>query len=151
MDIKILIIIILSVMLIYFVYNPINKSEKFDPALEEILVPVQKPTVFSANITDDEENINISLAHNNATYGDNYFLDDGAKGELGLSSNMCSKSCCSPQYPPPFNLPIDPMVCNSKQKFIPSSYTCNNGWQDTGCLCMTEDQANFLSKRGNNN
>lgn len=74
----------------------------------------------------------------------------GLDGEFSMGYNMCSKSCCSPQYPPPFDLPIDPLVCGSDKEFVPSSYTCNNGWQDAGCLCMTKDQASFLSHRGNN-
>jgi len=69
---------------------------------------------------------------------------------IGLGSNMCSKSCCSQTYPPPFVVPKDPLVCASGDKFVPTSYSCNNGWQDSGCLCMTEEQAMFLSKRGNN-
>lgn len=71
-------------------------------------------------------------------------------GNSGLGFNMCSKSCCSPQYPPPFHVPVDPLVCNSKDEFVPSSYTCNNGWQDSGCLCMTKKQSKFLGSRGGN-
>ena len=67
-----------------------------------------------------------------------------------LAFNLCSKSCCSDQYPVPFALPIDPQVCANKNKFVPSSYTCNNEWNDTGCLCMTKKQGNLISNRGNN-
>lgn len=28
-----------------------------------------------------------------------YFLDDGADGEMSIQHNLCSKSCCSSQYP----------------------------------------------------
>lgn len=69
---------------------------------------------------------------------------------ISLGLNLCSKSCCSPQYPPPFAMPKDPLVCQSGDKYVPSSYSCNNGWQDSGCLCLKEEQAMFLSKRGNN-
>lgn len=77
-------------------------------------------------------------------------LDDGMNGNATLTFNMCSKACCSTQYPPPIDLPVDPLVCNSKQKFVSSSYTCNNGLQDSGCVCMTEDQAELFARRGNN-
>jgi hypothetical protein len=77
-------------------------------------------------------------------------LDDGAHGNFSMDFNMCSKSCCSKQFPPGFATDHDVMVCNSKDKFVGSQYTCNNSWQDSGCLCMTEDQRNFLAKRGNN-
>jgi hypothetical protein len=71
-------------------------------------------------------------------------------GNATLTFNMCSKSCCSSQYPPAIDMPVDPLVCNSKQKFVSSNYTCNNGIQDTGCVCMTEDQAELLARRGYN-
>ncbi len=70
--------------------------------------------------------------------------------DLGLNFNMCSKSCCSQQYPTPFGLPSDPALCSLKDELVPSSYSCNNGWQDSGCLCMTKKQAKFLGTRGNN-
>lgn len=79
-----------------------------------------------------------------------YLLDDGAGGNLGLQFNKCSKSCCSEQYPLPFKMPVDSDVCDSKSEFVPNNYTCNNAWQDTGCVCMTKDQANFIGSRGGN-
>jgi hypothetical protein len=79
-----------------------------------------------------------------------YLLDDGEGGTMGLNFNMCSKSCCSDQYPVPFKMPIDSNVCDSKDEFVPTNYSCNNAWQDSGCVCMTKKQANFLGNRGNN-
>lgn len=79
-----------------------------------------------------------------------YLLDDGAGGSAGLQFNMCSKSCCSEQYPLPFKMPVDSAVCGSKDEFVPNNYTCNNAWQDSGCVCMTKDQANFIGSRGGN-
>jgi hypothetical protein len=43
-----------------------------------------------------------------------YFLDDGADGEMSIQHNLCSKSCCSEQWPTPFKLKYDPYVCGSK-------------------------------------
>jgi hypothetical protein len=83
-------------------------------------------------------------------YGDFDVLNDGANGNMGMGFNLCSKSCCSTQYPPPFGLPVDPLVCGSKKEFLPSIYTCNNGWQDSGCLCVTKEQTEFLNSRGKN-
>ena len=79
-----------------------------------------------------------------------YLLDDGEGGNAGLQFNMCSKSCCSEQYPLPFKMPVDSAVCNSKSEFVPTNYTCNNAWQDSGCVCMTKHQADFLGSRGGN-
>ncbi|AYV78262.1 MAG: hypothetical protein Edafosvirus8_12 [Edafosvirus sp.] len=87
------------------------------------------------------------------TEGDNknmYLLDDGGNGNLGLQYDMCSKSCCSNQWPTPFKLPTDPLICANKDKFMPSPYFCNNGFQDSGCLCMTKPQYANLMNRGNN-
>jgi hypothetical protein len=47
-------------------------------------------------------------------------------------------------------MPIDSTVCGSKDEFIPTNYSCNNAWQDSGCVCMTKKQSNFLGNRGNN-
>lgn len=149
MEIKILIAIVLALILLYNVYPDffsqmlntlsIQKAEGFEQVQHS-----QKSSV------DVDEDLNIPVRINNATYGDNYFLDDGQNGEMGLHSTMCSKSCCSPQYPTPFSIPVDQMVCESGDDYIPSNYTCNNGWQDTGCLCMTKEQATFLASRGGN-
>ena len=79
-----------------------------------------------------------------------YFLDDGANGEMSIQHNMCSKSCCSAQWPTPFKQKYDPHVCKNKDKFVPSSIFCNNAFNDSGCLCLTKPQANFLYNRGNN-
>lgn len=81
----------------------------------------------------------------------NYFLlDDGAEGTLGVHDNMCSKACCSDQYPPPFKLKVDPLVCGNKGDFVPSNLMCNNSWQNSGCLCLTKKQSKFLANRGGN-
>lgn len=81
---------------------------------------------------------------------DYYFLDDGSSGKMSIQHNLCSKSCCSEQYPTPFKLQYDGDVCLNKDKYVPSQIMCNNPYQDSGCLCMTHDQAQFLTNRGNN-
>jgi hypothetical protein len=48
-----------------------------------------------------------------------YFLDDGAGGEASIFSNLCSKSCCSAQWPTPHKAKHDPYVCANKDKFVP--------------------------------
>jgi len=90
-----------------------------------------------------------------AQFGENDNLNTNgptSDGSEGLNYNMCSKSCCSAQYPPPFPLDDDVVVEQMKKdgKFVPSSYKCNNAWQDSGCVCMTPKQHDFLASRGNN-
>ena len=79
-----------------------------------------------------------------------YFLDDGAEGRMSIHHNLCSKSCCSEQYPLPFKLPEDPYVMANKDKFVPSNYFCSNNAQDSGCLCLSKEQDDFLYDRGGN-
>jgi hypothetical protein len=57
--------------------------------------------------------------------------------------NKCSLSCCSPQYPTPFKGDVDPFTCgaNGNSKYLSSDYTCTNNTGGTGCLCITEKQA----------
>ena len=71
-------------------------------------------------------------------------------GDETLAFNYCSKSCCADQYPTPFNMPTNANVCKNKGDFVPSSYTCNNAWEDTGCLCMTKNQSEMLATRAGN-
>lgn len=85
-----------------------------------------------------------------ANYGKVDKLDDGYNGAMGLNYNMCSKSCCSPQYPPPFAVDKDVMVEKHKGEFVPNNYMCNNAWNDSGCVCMTQKQHDYIQGRGNN-
>lgn len=66
-----------------------------------------------------------------------YFLDDGAGGEMEIQHNLCSKSCCSAQWPTPFKQKFDPYVCGSKGDFVPSQIFCNNSFQDSGLIARS--------------
>lgn len=79
-----------------------------------------------------------------------YFLDDGAGGEMSVQHNLCSKSCCSEQWPTPFKQKNDPFVCANKGMFTPSKMFCSNTFQDAGCLCLTKSQNAFINNRGGN-
>lgn len=60
--------------------------------------------------------------------------------------NKCSLSCCSSQYPTPFQLDTDPTVCNKdgENKYLSSQYTCMSNTGGSGCLCMSEQQVGNL-------
>lgn len=60
-----------------------------------------------------------------------------------LLYNKCSLSCCSPQYPTPFQIDPDPFVCdeNGNSKYLASNLVCTNNAGGSGCLCMTPIQA----------
>jgi hypothetical protein len=79
-----------------------------------------------------------------------YRLDDGAGGRMSIQHNLYSKSCCSNQWSTPFKQKSDPYVCNNKSDFVPSNYYGNTSFQDSGCLCQTKEQAEFLYNRGGN-
>ena len=71
-------------------------------------------------------------------------------GKDTMAFNKCSKSCCSKQYPLPFNLTVDKEVDANIKDFVPSRFTCNNYWEDAGCLCITKNQSDNLAQRGGN-
>jgi hypothetical protein len=83
-------------------------------------------------------------------YGLTDGLDDGEGGDMGFHYNLCSPACCSAQYPTPHKLDNDPMVCGSESEFAPTNYFCSNAWQNSGCLCATNKQVDFLTNRGGN-
>jgi hypothetical protein len=60
--------------------------------------------------------------------------------------NKCSLSCCSPQYPTPFQGDADPFVCDKdgNNKYLASNYICQNNTGGTGCLCMSEKQVDGM-------
>lgn len=66
-----------------------------------------------------------------------------------FNNSMCSKSCCSRQWPTPFPQEYDPEICPYKNNFIPNQYTCM-GPQGVGCLCLDRQDATYLYNRGNN-
>jgi hypothetical protein len=81
---------------------------------------------------------------------ENMYLLDGANQNFNFAKSRCSKSCCSQQWPLPFAMKNDPAVCNSKEKYVPTGLSCTNSWDDSGCLCVTEEQARFYGNRGGN-
>lgn len=81
-----------------------------------------------------------------------YLLDDGNSGNSTIINNMCSKSCCSKQWPVPFAMPENAYVCANKDQFVPSNSFCNTSLNDSGCLCLTKQQAQGIANRyGNGN
>lgn len=88
--------------------------------------------------------------YDNSLPSNYYYLDDGANGEMSVQHNLCSKSCCSEQWPTPFKQKHDPNVCANKDEYVPSNIMCNNSYQDSGCMCLTKKQGRFLYNRGGN-
>lgn len=80
---------------------------------------------------------------------DYYLLDDGASGNYAGANNICSKSCCAPQWPVPFKSSANESICNNPN-LVGTNYACNSTFQNAGCMCMTKDQAINISTRGGN-
>lgn len=158
--------VILVIVVIYKKYENLDSTitnqpnNKPDATEVKITDPVIYPRVYdrlTGQITDASEFVGLpeSIYPANgegivSNYGSIDRLDDGYNGEMGLNYNMCSKSCCSPQYPTPFALEEDVMVDKMKDKFVLNNYGCNNAWNNSGCVCMTKDQHEYLSSRGGN-
>jgi hypothetical protein len=127
-----------------------DESENFDQVI--------KPALNIEKIEQYTQNTQNGIKFKKAIFGAMDVLDVDNKNDINnkinenmtFQYNVCSKACCTPQYPTPFSVPVDPMTCGSIGDFVPSNYTCNNGWQDTGCLCLTREQSDFLNNRGNN-
>jgi hypothetical protein len=123
------------------------KGGSFNPRL---IQPQINEQVIDDNFIPMPDKIDYPWSANTGDYGATDILNDGGNGNLGLNFSMCSKSCCSSQYPPPFSVSPDNYVLMSDKEFLPTPYTCNNGFQDSGCACVTREQSDFMRHRGNN-
>ena len=154
-------ILLATVAVLLLVFLCMNKSEGMNNVANNKILRKNEfdPTSFQPMITEQvkddgfivlPEKAEYPWAQNPGGYGEAEILDDGAKGNLSFGYNMCSKSCCSNTYPPPFSVTPDDFLLRSKDEFVPTSYSCTNAWQDAGCLCMTREQAYHLNSRGSN-
>lgn len=158
--VKSLMVVALAIVAFYlFVYPRIGKySEGFadtkdKEASQTTKGPFHDKETGSLMDGPEMENPKIEKPTDNAPNGipDNYYLlDDGSNGSMSIQNNLCSRSCCSEQYPTPHKLSHDAAVCGNKNEYVPSQVMCNNAFQDSGCLCLTKDQAKFLTSRGGN-
>ena len=85
---------------------------------------------------------NFKPAFNNATSDD---------GELvKLDGKRCSTSCCGlNQWPVPNDISDPSMSQEELNKYIPSNFGCTQG-KSSGCLCLTQENSNYLNNHGNN-
>lgn len=162
---KIVLVIVLAYITYFWVINPrvtsSSATESFAaeeaemPAMEQVAPETQTVSSGPAMVPHDDQDVAMAPVSDEILgveeVPDNYYLlDDGANGMMSVRNNLCSQSCCSDQYPTSFKLRRDENVYANKGNFVPSSYVCNNAYQDSGCLCMTKEQSNFLATRGGN-
>jgi hypothetical protein len=85
-------------------------------------------------------------------------IDVEKTSALGLGYNKISRGtrCGSPQYPPPFKTTTkeDDDRMNEEDShdvnYVPSGYTGFNGLSDSGNVCITDAQRDYIAGRGGN-
>lgn len=67
-----------------------------------------------------------------------------------IDTKKCSTSCCGlTQWPVPSEL-LDPSMTQDELKnYIPSNFGCAAG-NSKGCVCITQQNYNYLNNHGNN-
>ena len=79
---------------------------------------------------------------NNATIDDSKLVK--------LDTKRCSTSCCGlNQWPVPSDISDPSMSQEELKKYIPSNFGCTQG-NSSGCLCLTQENSNYLNSHGNN-
>ena len=78
--------------------------------------------------------------NNNNKYSEefynNYFHleNDTSKSISNIENIVCSKDCCSTQWPISEKIQLkDPKI--NMEEYLPTNLNCNNGINDTGCIC----------------
>ena len=67
-----------------------------------------------------------------------------------LDQNKCSTSCCGiSQWPVPSELHDKNISPDELKNYIPSNFGCTSG-EYSGCLCLTQQNSDYLNKHGNN-
>lgn len=62
---------------------------------------------------------------------------------IKLDTNICSKNCCNfTQW-----LPEHMKNKNLNSNYLPSNYSCNFG-SNSGCVCVTKDDKEFIENHG---
>lgn len=79
------------------------------------------------NYTEELEEFN----NNNNNYFD---LKYNTPTGYNMDKIICSKKCCSTQWPTPTATHIkDPNI--DMNEYLPTNLNCNDGINDTGCIC----------------
>lgn len=118
-----LIVLLIVFFMLLYVYgsNPMMFYEKFAPSDKNTLIPSDQLAVYQGNTLPDTE-----FAPINFDKDESLPTVDGKEGSdkamFMMAFNKCDPSCC------------------------PSTYSCSGG-----CVCMTDDQKNFIGTRGANN
>ena len=142
---------LIAVVVLAIIYMLLNSPERFDTVkgTNEVKIPAIYDDT-SRTLMSGSQFLGIppevATAWGSA-YGDKTETNDPHK-DIDFNTVPCSRSCCSPQYPPPFDLPVNDGVDGSK--YQPNNMFCNNNLENSACLCLTPSQSDWLASRGNN-
>lgn len=148
-----IILVVAAVIVWYYILPYIKKIwqyEGMDVAANTPFVDPQTGTLIDGPGFERSDDVNAYLPLTPDVPSNYYFLDDGANGKMSIQHNLFSPSCCSEQWPTPFKQKWDPYVCQNKDKFVGSRMMGQSSFGDSGCACITKDQAAFLYNRGGN-
>ena len=91
-----------------------------------ILIIILYLLFYYCNNTSDEE------------FNNNYFdLKNDTPLQYNMEKIICSKKCCSTQWPNTTKNSIDPNI--DMNKYLPTNLNCNDGIHDTGCICKKKN------------
>lgn len=105
-----------------------------------ILFAIAQPTQVSS--VENFGNYGYPLESNQS-----YLLNNDQLREGSLLNAKCSRDCCRPQWPTPFDSTHHQEI--NKDNYILNQYMCNSQGGN-GCVCLDKPTANFLYSRGNN-
>jgi len=78
--------------------------------------------------------------NNNNKYSEEFYnsyfdlKNDTSKSISHIEKIVCSKDCCSTQWPISDKIHVkDPKI--NMEEYLPTNLNCNNGIYDTGCVC----------------
>jgi hypothetical protein len=138
---KTLLILLLLVLLVWILFSIFNRStEGFDYSQKD---PVIQPTYYDADTRSIQTGKDFikqtEVIMPWATKVDDTCGDITGIADYKMDNNKCSIHCCG-----------DWLSIQGDNGLVPSSYYCS-GDQNSGCLCLTKKQADFLDSRGFNN
>lgn len=142
---------LIAVIVLTIIYLLLNSPEKFDTVKgpNEVTIPALYDKTSNTLMSGSQflgVPPEVATAWGSA-YGDKPETND-PHNDIDFNTVPCSKSCCSPQYPTPFNVPVNDGIDGSK--YQPNNMFCNNNLENSACVCLTSKQSAWLASRGNN-
>jgi hypothetical protein len=83
---------------------------------------------------------NNNYNYNEEFYNNNkyYDLENDKPMNYNMEKIVCSKSCCSTQWPTSESTYVkDPKI--DMNEYLPTNLNCNDGINDTGCICQKKN------------